>query len=368
MADEIEQRQDVEGGESESQVKAGSATRTGIYALAGGLVLFFAAIIATDTGILPERDSATDDRAEGVIGASVAPASFTPPPVSTIPAGPAGDAIKRGMEIFTNTQTNASQFVGNGLNCSNCHLNAGRQPDSAPLWAAWVQYPKYRSKNKKINTMEDRVNGCFSYSMNAQNSPSGGPPPKGHDVYKDLQAYMYWLATGAPTGAEMKGGGYLKLKLSKAGYDPNRGSEVFARNCATCHGADGQGQKDINGRYIFPPLWGSDSYNWGAGMARVDNAAGFIKANMPLGQGGKLTDQEAWDAAAFVNMHERPKDPRQKGTVLEAAKEFHGGEESYYGKTMNGKLIGVGTPAEARMAVASTSGSKDPKAGTAESR
>src|SRR3546814_8257051 len=51
------------------------------------------------------------------------------------------------------------QFVGNGLSCQNCHLDAGRKPDSAPMWAAWVTYPLYRSKNKQINTMEARIKG-----------------------------------------------------------------------------------------------------------------------------------------------------------------------------------------------------------------
>lgn len=348
MVDEKIQSQDVEGGESARQINRGNAVRTGIYALAGGFVLFFAFIIATDTGILPGRETATDDRAKDTAEATRVPSHFSPPRVDTIPEGPGGDAIKRGMEIFTNTQTNASQFVGNALNCSNCHLNSGREPNSAPLWAAWVQYPKYRSKNKKVNTMEDRINGCFSYSMNAQSSPNGAAPPAGHTVYSDLQAYMYWLATGAPTGATMEGGGFLQLKLSAEGYDPGRGAAVFSNNCATCHDSEGQGKKDLNGRYIFPPLWGPKSYNWGAGMARIDNAAGFVKANMPLGQGGKLTDQEAWDVAAFINSHERPKDPRETGSVAEAAEAFHKGEKTYYGKLLDGRLIGVGTPAEKR--------------------
>ena len=88
-----------------------------------------------------------------------------------------------------NTATNASDHVGNGLACANCHLDGGRHPDSAPMWAAWGQYPAYRSKNDRINTMEDRVMGCFTYSMNAQHSPSGEPPPHGDDIYRDLQEF-----------------------------------------------------------------------------------------------------------------------------------------------------------------------------------
>src|SRR3546814_9130532 len=100
---------------------------------------------------------------------------------------------------------------------------------------------------------------------------------------------------------------FIKLKETKLGYDPGRGAQVFQQNCASCHGADGQGQRDINGRVVFPPLWGPHSYNWGAGMASVKNAAAFVKKNMPLGQTDRLTDQQAWDVAAYIDSRERPK-------------------------------------------------------------
>ncbi|MFD1104486.1 c-type cytochrome [Sphingobium olei] len=283
-----------------------STARTAVLAVAGGTALFVLGSIFIDTGLIGHADTNRD-----VVASE--PAAFSPPPMSSIPAGPEGDAIRRGMQIFLNPGTNAREFVGNSLACKNCHLDAGRKPDSAPMWAAWVAYPKYRSKNKQINTMEDRVKGCFTYSMNAQDGPSGKPPPPGSDIYKDLEVYFHWLAKNAPTGVDMEGAGYPEPTLSAAGYDPVRGAQVYSQNCAACHGSDGQGRQDINGRVVFPPLWGPRSYNWGAGMARIDNAAGFIKANMPLGQGNRLSDQQAWDVAAFVNSHERPKDPRQTG-------------------------------------------------------
>lgn len=330
------EHQPVEGSEPRRQAGLGRGIWTAIYAVGGGAALFVLTSLAFDLGILRDRGDAVD-RPETV----AKPVLFRPPAESSIPDGPAGDAIKRGQAIFMNTGANAGQFVGNQLACANCHLDSGRKADSAPMWAAWVIYPMYRSKNKQINTMEDRVKGCFTYSMNAQGSPSGGPPPGGHDVYKDLQTYMHWLATGAPTGKKMEGGGYPELKKTAKGYDPERGRQVYAAKCATCHASDGQGQRDLNGRVVFPPLWGPESYNWGAGMARVNTAAGFIKANMPLGQGNSLTDQEAWDAAAFIDSRERPKDPRQKGSVVENAKANYGGD-SFYGKTLGGRLIGVG--------------------------
>jgi cytochrome c len=66
------------------------------------------------------------------------------------------------------------------------------------------------------------------------------------------------------------------------------------------------------GDYTFPPVWGRESYNKGAGMHRNSTAAAFIKANMPLGQGGTLTNQQAWDVAAYINSKPRPADPRTR--------------------------------------------------------
>ena len=78
-------------------------------------------------------------------------------------------------------------------------------------------------------------------------------------------------------------------------------------------------------------------------MARIDLAAGFIKANMPVGQENTLTDQDAWDVAAFIDSRERPKDPRQTGTVAENAGLNFADQDSYYGKVVDGVVLGTGS-------------------------
>ena len=265
--------------------------------------------------------------------ATPASGSFKPPAADAIPDGPMGDMIRKGEQIFLHTAANAKPFVGNTLNCVNCHLDAGRLPDSAPMWGAYLTYPAYRSKTKSVDTFEERLRGCFMYSMN------GKAPPQGHEVLVALQTYAYWMAKGAPVGEKLPDAGFLKLDKPAQKPDYARGQAVFEAQCVLCHGANGAGQRSGDTQ-VFPPLWGAQSYNWGAGMADVNNAAGFVKANMPLGMGHSLSDQQAWDVAQYIDSQERPQDPRFTGDVQATRKQFHDSENSMYGQTVNGKVLG----------------------------
>jgi len=260
--------------------------------------------------------------------------AFQPPAEEAIPDNEFGDMIRFGKKIFTETGIHAGKYVGNGLKCVNCHLDAGRLDNSAPLWAAWVKYPAYRGKNKMVNTMEERIQGCFIYSMN------GTAPPASSKELKALMSYAYWMAQGAPTGVDLPGRGYPKLAKPQQQVDYQRGKQVFESNCALCHGEKGEGNAQ-NGNYIFPPLWGKDSFNWGAGMHRINTAASFIRANMPLGKGGSLTVQQAWDVAYYINSHERPQDPRYKSDIGATKAAYHKHQCSY-GETVNKHMLGGG--------------------------
>lgn len=259
------------------------------------------------------------------------------PPSGPIPDTDFGKMVKLGEAIFRDTQTNAKEYIGNSLQCANCHLDAGRLANSAPLWAAYVAYPAYRKKNGHVNTFAERLQGCFRYSMN------GKAPPLGSKTLVALESYSYYLAKGAPTGANLPGRGYPQLS-TPAKLDAAHGEHVYTQKCALCHGADGQGQTASDGSMVFPPLLGARSYNWGAGMSSISNAAGFIKANMPFSQGNTLSDQEAWDVAAFVDGHERPQDPRFTGSVSETRKKYHDSPMSLYGQTVNGTVLGEHSP------------------------
>ena len=261
--------------------------------------------------------------------------AFRPPSEADLPAGEFGDVIRRGRDIFIDTPRAAPAYVGNSLRCVSCHLDAGRLADSSPLWAAFVSYPAYRSKTKSVTTFQQRLQGCFEYSMN------GRAPPLGAPELVALESYAYWLASGAPLDPKIAGRGYPAPARPAQAPDFARGEQVYAQNCALCHGADGAGQHTPDGTAVFPALWGLDSFNWGAGMGRISNAAAFVKANMPLGLPGTLSDQQAWDVALYMNSHERPQDPRYTGSVHGTQHDFHATEDSMYGREVTGKVLGA---------------------------
>lgn len=228
-------------------------------------------------------------------------APLLPPNEADIPDGPMGDSIRYGAKLLKQTQIYAKDYVGNGLNCTSCHLNGGTTAYASPWVGVWGVFPRYRSRNGEVNTLEDRVNDCFQRSMNGKRLPVDGV-----EMHAIL-SYMWWLSKDVPTGVNVDGRGFKFIKLpDPAHVDPVRGSHLYAEKCSACHGIDGQGQNGADGSYLFPALWGPKSFNIGAGMARLSNAAAFTKSNMPLGSGNSLSDQDAIDIAAYFTRQPRP--------------------------------------------------------------
>ena len=223
-------------------------------------------------------------------------AVFTPPSPDTIPAGFAGEQIRLGYEIVVHTQQYAKRYVGNKLNCTNCHLDAGLNPNAASFVGLSAVYPEYRSRADRTMTLADRINECFERSMN------GKALPPDSSKLRAVVAYINWLSQNVPQGSTVAWRGIPRIAPSRQ-PDPGQGKQIFTKNCSFCHGTDGQGTM------AAPPLWGPNSYNIAAGMARVSVAASFIKSNMPRGWGWSLSDDEAYDVAAFVDSQPRPDFP-----------------------------------------------------------
>lgn len=224
---------------------------------------------------------------------------FSKPDFTVLAAEADHDSILRGKQIVENTPLHASQYVGSKLSCANCHLDSGTTPHAAPWVGIDVRFPQYRSRSGKVDTLSDRVNDCFERSLNGKRLPNGSRE------LTDILNYMRWLSKGFAKDQEVEGSGMAKVALSRE-PDLVNGKKVFEAKCAECHQSDGQGRTDSQGKTLYPALWGKNSFNIGAGMARLHTAAGFVKRNMPLGRGGTLSDDEAFDVAAYFTRQERP--------------------------------------------------------------
>ena len=195
--------------------------------------------------------------------------------------------------------------ITNGMNCQNCHLDAGTMPWGNNYSAVVSTYPKFRARSGGVETIPKRVNDCFERSLNGKAIDSNSKEMKA------IVAYLHWIGDEIPKGAKPKGSGIMDLPLMNRAASPEKGQIVYQQKCASCHGPNGEGQPNIEGYgYAYPPLWGEHSYNDGAGLFRLSSFAGYVKANMPFGanyQNTQLSDEEAWDVAAFVNSQPRPK-------------------------------------------------------------
>ena len=214
--------------------------------------------------------------------------AWAAPDAATIPQGPLGDSIRLGLQVFNDTPKYAAPYVGNKMSCAHCHVGSGTVAYAMPLAGVPGMFPLYREREKEVVTFEERIEQCFQRSEFGHRVPNNSPEMTG------LVAYAQWLSKDQPTGRPFPGRGLVKLPPDLAG-DVDRGSLIFAKQCALCHGADGAGQLPA-----IPALWGPDSYSDGAGMNNVDRMAAFVQHNMPQTNPGSLTPQQAFDVATYI--------------------------------------------------------------------
>jgi thiosulfate dehydrogenase len=254
--------------------------------------------------------------AETITTAHAADASiWTVPEVGALPDDAKGRVVRQGRDLITATYAHigpevpdaAKRFAGNNLACGNCHLEAGTKKFGLPIFGLFGEFPKYSARSGADISIEDRVNSCMTRSMNGRAMPNEAPEMAA------IVAYIKFLSTGVPPGQELPGLGAGKMPELDRAADPARGLPVYTRACAGCHGPDGLGVRrslpTVDLGYMMPPVWGADSFNDGAGMARLINAANFVHFNMPHGAdylNPQLSVEEAWDAAAYVVSQPRP--------------------------------------------------------------
>lgn len=238
------------------------------------------------------------------------PAGYQYPDLNNIPPGASGDSIKYGKEIISNTsiyigpEVNdvSKRFSGNNLACQNCHINAGREPNSLGFVGVYLFYPEYDTRVDSVIMIQQRVNECMRRSMN------GKPMPPDSYEMKCIIAYFKWISSEITNKNAKKYEGLPKLQFLTRAADTSKGRIVYTDKCMSCHAENGAGgyNKGIPKLgFNIPALWGNDTYNNGAGMYRLITAAEFIKSKMPF-TNADLSDEEAWDVAAYINSKPHP--------------------------------------------------------------
>jgi thiosulfate dehydrogenase len=204
--------------------------------------------------------------------------------------------ILYGYHLMLNTRAHAAEYVGNQIDCNNCHFNAGNtlggKNRGISLAGVTAVYPRYSKRDKKEISLRERINNCFKRSMN------GKPLPENSLEMESLIAYLAWISHELNDAPKLP---WLGLDDVPSKHQPNtqNGEKVYARHCSICHKSDGEGSASV------PPLWGNNSFNDGAGMNTLPKLSSFVWQNMPYGQ-PVLTPEEALDVAAYIISRPRP--------------------------------------------------------------
>ena len=286
------------------------------------LIIIAAVIIAVVlTALTKNYHLVEEDR--GFAGAEAF--AWQPPDTSTIPFTPDGMLIRYGRDLIVNTSIYLGPHgkvaaITNGMNCQNCHLNAGTKTWGNNFSAVFSTYPRFRERSGTVENIYKRINDCIDRSLN------GTVIDSSTKEMQAMAAYINWVGEKVPKKIKPKGSGIREIALLDRSADPIRGEAVFVQKCQRCHGNDGQGRLNADSLlYQYPPLWGNNSYNMGAGLYRLSRFAGYVRDNMPFDaplNSDPLTDEEAWDVAAFVNSQPRPNKNYSKDYPSLAGKPF----------------------------------------------
>jgi thiosulfate dehydrogenase len=190
------------------------------------------------------------------------------------------------------------------MNCQNCHVEAGTRSYGNSFAAVTSTYPKFRERSGKTESIEYRINECMERSLN------GKIIDENSREMKAMLAFFHWLGKDVPKNVKPEGSGIVEIPFIQRAADPQKGKKIYENMCQRCHGPNGEGALwPDSTSYIYPPLWGTGSFNVSAGLYRLSRLAAFIKYNMPYAATfvpPQLTDEEAWDVAAFISSQPRP--------------------------------------------------------------
>jgi len=232
------------------------------------------------------------------------------PDINSLPDDEHGKMIRYGHELISNTslffgRKGSIATITNGMNCVNCHIDAGARSFGGSFSAVASMYPQFRNRSGRVESIEFRVNDCMMRSLN------GRPIDSTSREMQAMVAYLKWIGKEVPKNTKPTGAGLEDLPYLDRAADPEKGKQVFISHCVSCHGQNGEGILNHDSSfYLYPPLWGPNSFNVSAGLYRISRIASFVKNNMPYGLAShdspKLTDAESWDVAAYIVSQPRP--------------------------------------------------------------
>lgn len=268
--------------------------------------LFLFAVVVACNNPQVVKDASASAKADTAV--------FAAPDTNTIPHDQFGDMVRYGRALIVNTayyigpNGTAGHYLGNKMNCTNCHMDGGTRPHGFNFFSTYARYPQYRGRENEVLNVGQRINNCVERPHN------GTPLPLDSKEIVAMECYFKWLAGNVPVGQRVRGDESLEIEFPDRAADTKKGGEIYVKECASCHGNNGEGKFTIDsGTYIYPPLWGPTSYQNGSSPSRVIKLARFIKGNMPdkkaTWRKPYLTDEQCIDVAAFVNdgnLHPRP--------------------------------------------------------------
>ena len=236
-------------------------------------------------------------------------AQWVIPDTSELSNSDEAQQIKYGRSLIANTSyyfgpKGVIAYKSNGLNCQNCHLDAGTKLFGNNFSTVATGYPRFKERSGTVETIVKKVEDCFERSLNGKVIDSNSREMKA------FVAYLDWVGKNVKKGVKPEGSGIEELPFLNRAADTAKGRAIYVSTCQRCHGKKGDGVLNpVGTAYTYPPLWGEHSYNIGASIYRISKFAGYVKNNMPFGADYKntqLTNEQAWDVAAFVNSRYHP--------------------------------------------------------------
>lgn len=163
-----------------------------------GLVIVFgllSAIVISCHQISGETDGINSDSLNTHVANQIADLfeqDWIAPDTASIPEDETGSLIHYGRELVANTgayfgpRGKVNHFA-NGMNCQNCHPDAGTKLYGNSFSAVNSIYPKLRARSGMVEHLEKRINDCMERSMNGKKLDS-----LSHEM-RAMVAYINWV-------------------------------------------------------------------------------------------------------------------------------------------------------------------------------